>query len=444
VDAVRPSSRRTITAAVEQRRDVDIEKQRLQREFAELQARRRREVEQIRNDSGEMQGPKQDTAEYKATWWRSQRSGRSALQKDNDGSGVADDVNPIGRPRKNIQNVRSLSAAAETEESESPTLVELLFPIGVLDKPPTKSVGSAGPEKGPASLMPLLAADDNAKMTIQEAGSRTPVDRDLVDQRSEARVVSERQARRRRSLRWGVTSSQNDSRHSNEENGAKTESVINLNARPKKGILKVRPVDDAATKKEKASSTTPVELLFPTGFLSKPPRSFRSSGPEHCPAFLMSVIADARKSKAPGSSSRARVVDRDLVDQWLEAKENSLRRGRYLRDYCPFRRDDDEESARVPEETTLPPEEAGPVEEVRPVKTGLPFDSPAAETEFVKAIVSRHLLKDDFTNRNAFKRSCERFAREQRLLGEKQALPAVARNVVVNAKLVERPLLAGM
>jgi hypothetical protein len=98
----------------------------------------------------------------------------------------------------------------------------------------------------------------------------------------------------------------------------------------------------------------------------------------------------------------------------------------------------------VPEETMLPPEEAGPVEEVRPVKTGLPFDSPAAEAEFVKAIVSRHLLKDDFTNCNAFKRSCERFAREQRLLGEKQALPAVARNVVVNAKLVERPLLAGM
>jgi hypothetical protein len=66
------------------------------------------------------------------------------------------------------------------------------------------------------------------------------------------------------------------------------------------------------------------------------------------------------------------------------------------------RRDDDEESAPPVSEPSHVPL----------VKTTLPFYSLAAEAEVVKAIVPRHILKDDFINGYAFQ-SCERFAREQ-------------------------------
>lgn len=372
VEVVRPSRRGVATNKVEPRCDVDVETKRLQQALiAQHQDRPRPAVTEVWKQhyycdvDVEKQRLRQEVAEVQARRRRSQRSGAQALRKE-------DVTNPGVEPSKGIDKAIKPAVAAATQEGESVrALVELLFPIGVLDKPP-KSCTSSGPRRRPSPAFQTTsvtaAAAAHAGKKSQGDGSSTPVDRDVVDQRSEAEESTDHQAtrrRRRRSLRWSEQVSQNDT-EPNDDDGAPAAASVNLDARPKKGILKVRPTVVAAT-------PTLVELLFPVGFMSKPPQSFRSSGPE-----------------------------------------NSLRRSRYLTEYCPFERDG-EESAPVQEET-LPPE-PDRVEDVPPVKTGLPFDSPAAEAEFVGAIFSRHLLKDDFINRYAFKRSCERFATEQSLQG---------------------------
>ncbi|CAN6162249.1 unnamed protein product [Urochloa humidicola] len=132
----------------------------------------------------------------------------------------------------------------------------------------------------------------------------------------------------------------------------------------------------------------PVEPWFPTGVLGGPPESFVSSGPEMTAAFLASLVA-------AGEGTSDTTTDRELlVARWTERKQACARRSSYLRDYCPFQREEkeaDEES--VPETTTPPPEEPDDAEEAEApprVKTGLAFDSPESEAEFVKAIRSRY------------------------------------------------------
>ncbi|CAN6320449.1 unnamed protein product [Urochloa humidicola] len=161
--------------------------------------------------------------------------------------------------------------------------------------------------------------------------------------------------------------------------------------------------------------------LFPTGVLGEPPESFACSGPEMTAAFLASVIAADGDSATP--------IDNELVARWTERKEACSRRARYLRDYCPFRREedeDDEDEESAPEKTmmTLP---AGHdhVEEAQQapprVKTGLAFDSTESEAEFVKAIRSRYLLKDDFISRHAAKDAGGRWRRPSSFVQELKA-----------------------
>lgn len=130
-------------------------------------------------------------------------------------------------------------------------------------------------------------------------------------------------------------------------------------------------------------STAPVEPWFPSGVLGVPPESFAHSDAEMTAAFLMSVIAE--KSGGTGSATQ---VDRDLVACWTERKEACSRRLRYLRDYCPFQREDEESELGT---TTRPEAEPAHAEVWPAVKTGLPFESPECEAEFVKAIRSRYL-----------------------------------------------------
>jgi len=129
---------------------------------------------------------------------------------------------------------------------------------------------------------------------------------------------------------------------------------------------------------------------FPTGVLGEPPESFRHSGPEMTATFLASVAADA--------GSAATAVGHELVARWTARKEACSRRLSYLRDHCPFQREeDDEESAPETATTSTLPAEPDHTEEARPrVKIGLAFDSPEGEAEFVKAIRARYLLKDHF------------------------------------------------
>ncbi|CAD6210681.1 unnamed protein product [Miscanthus lutarioriparius] len=107
-------------------------------------------------------------------------------------------------------------------------------------------------------------------------------------------------------------------------------------------------------------------------------------------------------------------VDRELVACWTEEKAACSRRLSYLRDYCPFQREEEEvgdEGSELETTTTRPKAEPGHAE-VRPVKTKLPFHSPESEAEFVKAIRSRYLLKvkDDFLFRHAYERNRARAA----------------------------------
>uniref|UniRef100_K4AL92 Uncharacterized protein n=1 Tax=Setaria italica TaxID=4555 RepID=K4AL92_SETIT len=124
---------------------------------------------------------------------------------------------------------------------------------------------------------------------------------------------------------------------------------------------------------------------FPTGALGEPPESFAHSGPEMTAAFLMSVTA--------ADAGSATAIDPELVARWTERKEASSRRLRYLRDYCPFQREEgyEEDEESTPETTTLPAEPDHAEEAPTRVKTGLPFDSPESEAEFAKAIRSRFL-----------------------------------------------------
>ncbi|PVH32865.1 hypothetical protein PAHAL_9G509000 [Panicum hallii] len=163
---------------------------------------------------------------------------------------------------------------------------------------------------------------------------------------------------------------------------------------------------------DQETSAAPVEPPpFPTGVLGEPPESFRHSGPEMTAAFLASVAADAGSAATP--------VGHELVARWTERKEACSRRLSYLRDYCPFQSEEDEESApetattlpaepdqadnctfkreedeeSAPETATTLPAEPDHAEALPRVKTGLAFDSPEAEAEFVKAIRARyHLL----------------------------------------------------
>ncbi|OEL12828.1 hypothetical protein BAE44_0026147 [Dichanthelium oligosanthes] len=150
---------------------------------------------------------------------------------------------------------------------------------------------------------------------------------------------------------------------------------------------------------EETISAAPVEPpRFPKGVLGQPPESFAHSGPEMTAAFLASVVTAA-------DADSATPIDRELVTRWTERKETCSRRLRYLRDYCPFQREEDkdeEDEESAPETTaTLPPESDYAEEALPPVKTGLPFDSPESEAEFVNAIYSRYLLKDDSISRYA-------------------------------------------
>ncbi|CAN6301322.1 unnamed protein product [Urochloa humidicola] len=115
--------------------------------------------------------------------------------------------------------------------------------------------------------------------------------------------------------------------------------------------------------------------LFPTGVLGEPPKSFACSGPEMTAALLASIIA------ADGDSSKP--IDNVLVALWTERKEACSRRARYLRDYCPFRREEDEDEESAPEKmTTTLPAGHDHVEEAQApprVKTGLTLDSTESE-----------------------------------------------------------------
>ncbi|CAL4930455.1 unnamed protein product [Urochloa decumbens] len=127
---------------------------------------------------------------------------------------------------------------------------------------------------------------------------------------------------------------------------------------------------------------------FPTGVLGKPLESFACSGPEMTAAFLASVIA-------AGDAGSDTPIDRELVAVWTKRKEACSRRSSYLRDYCPFQREeeDDEETEESRETTTPLPAETDRAETAPPlVKT---------EVEFVKVIRSSYLLKDDFISRCA-------------------------------------------
>ncbi|KAG2552798.1 hypothetical protein PVAP13_9KG485200 [Panicum virgatum] len=202
--------------------------------------------------------------------------------------------------------------------------------------------------------------------------------------------------------------------------------------------LRVRFVLPAADQETSAAPVDPPP--FPTGVLGEPPESFRHSGPEMTAAFLASVAADAGSAATP--------VGSELVARWTERKEACSRRLSYLRDYCPFQREEEEEESAPETATTLPApepdhadncpfqrkedEESAPEtattlpapepdhadnpfqreedEESAPemattlpaapddaealprVKTGLAFDSPEAEARFVKAIRARYLL----------------------------------------------------
>ncbi|CAN6210475.1 unnamed protein product [Urochloa humidicola] len=131
---------------------------------------------------------------------------------------------------------------------------------------------------------------------------------------------------------------------------------------------------------------------LPTGVLGEPPESLARSGPDITAAFLASVIAagDAASSDTPAGEREL------LAARWTERKEASSRRARYLRDYCPFQREEESE----PETTTTPlPDHAEEAEAT--VKTGLALDSAESEAEFVTAIRSRYLLKDGFVSRCA-------------------------------------------
>jgi hypothetical protein len=146
---------------------------------------------------------------------------------------------------------------------------------------------------------------------------------------------------------------------------------------------------------EEISAAPPVQPRFPTGVLGEPPESFAHSGAaDMTAAFLMSVVAEKSRGVDRDSATQ---VDHDLVACWTERKAACSRRLSYLGDYCPFQREEEEaeDDESEPETTTRPEAEPGHAE-VRPVKTGLPFDSPESEAEFVKAIRSRYLRKDDF------------------------------------------------
>ena len=157
---------------------------------------------------------------------------------------------------------------------------------------------------------------------------------------------------------------------------------------------------------QEISAALPVEPRFPTGVLGEPPESFAHSGADMTAAFLMSVIAE--KSRGMDSATQ---VDRGLVACWTERKAACSRRLSYLRDYCPFQREEEEaeDEESEPETTTTRPEAEPGHAEVWSVKAGLPFDGPECEAEFVKAIRSRYLRKDDFLLRHghAYQRSRE-------------------------------------
>ncbi|KAF8718693.1 hypothetical protein HU200_024994 [Digitaria exilis] len=144
---------------------------------------------------------------------------------------------------------------------------------------------------------------------------------------------------------------------------------------------------------------------FPKGVLGEPPESFRHSGPEMTVAFLASVVAGDADSTTP--------IDHDdeLVSRRKERMEACSRRLSYLRDYCPFQREGDEEEDDGTPETTTTTAENDHAEEALPrVETGLPFGCSESEAEFVKAIRSGYLLKDDFVSRHAYERSHEQFS----------------------------------
>ncbi|KAF8683740.1 hypothetical protein HU200_044672 [Digitaria exilis] len=174
--------------------------------------------------------------------------------------------------------------------------------------------------------------------------------------------------------------------------------------RKRKG-LRVR--FDLPQEEETIAATAPVNPpLFSKGVLGEPPESFRHSGPEMTAAFLASFVA--------GDADSATPIDHDdeLVSRRKERMEACSRRLSYLRDYCPFQREgDEEEDDGTPETTTTTTAENDHAEAALPrVKTGLPFDCRESEAEFVNAIRSGYLLKDDFVSRHAYERSREQFS----------------------------------
>ncbi|CAN6289827.1 unnamed protein product [Urochloa humidicola] len=91
---------------------------------------------------------------------------------------------------------------------------------------------------------------------------------------------------------------------------------------------------------------------LPTGVLGKPPESFKCSGPEMTAAFLASVIAANGDSATP--------IDNELAALWTERKKASSRRSSYLREYCPFQREEEEEGDDDDEENEESREPAEP------------------------------------------------------------------------------------
>lgn len=260
----------------------------------------------------------------------------------------------------------------------------------------------------------ILAATRRPR--IRPAGEEEPCDVDVEKQRAQAPKpkVPEQQAT---PWREGAPVLQSGDRRPNDD-GTPEEAVAvdgRISAAPVEpqyptGVL---AVDGRRKRKEGlrvrfdlppeeiSAAAAPVEPRFPTGVLGEPPESFaRSSGADMTAAFLMSIVAENEKSRGMDSATQFD-RDRDLVAGWTERKAACSRRLSYLRDYGPFQREEeeeeaedyeDEESDSEPETTTMRPETAEPGHaEVRPVKTGLPFDSPESEAEFVKAIRSRYL-----------------------------------------------------
>jgi hypothetical protein len=229
-----------------------------------------------------------------------------------------------------------------------------------------------------------------------------PCDVDVEEQRAQAPEPKfpEPQATPRRE---GARAPSLQSDRSPSDDGAPEAMAVAVDGRRKRKGLRVR----FDLPPQEISAAPPVEPRFPTGVLGEPPESFARSGADMTAAFLMSVIAE--KSRGMYSATQ---VDRDLVACWTERKAACSRRLSYLRDYCPFQREeeeaeDDEDEESEPETTTRPEAAEPGHAEVRPVKAGLPLDSPESEAEFVKAIRSRYLRKDDFLFRPAYERSRE-------------------------------------